>query len=145
MSSIAVPVLVYTPVLKPAHKHYMTCRLFKQRNIPQELKLQNLTSLINSSLKCSATAEFSDLEAAIIAHSQTSNSSATECEESATSTVTESEVPSSPTCEPEPLVDSTVDDSVTTSLTADPRKIKPGVFVAGLFDDSQGFFISVRY
>lgn len=47
------------------------CPLFKQRNITQELKLMNLKSLVSASLNCSTSAEFEDLENAIIAKSLT--------------------------------------------------------------------------
>ena len=42
-----------------------SCPLFKQRGISEEVKTKNLESLIASTLKCSATADFEDLRAAI--------------------------------------------------------------------------------
>ena len=53
----------------------VTCPLFKQQNITRELKIKNLESLITSSLKCSTTADFSDLESAILAHSNIASAS----------------------------------------------------------------------
>ncbi len=42
-----------------------SCPLFKQRNISEDVKRKNLESLISSTLKCSAAANFDDLKMSI--------------------------------------------------------------------------------
>ena len=122
-----------------------SCPLFKQRGISEEVKTKNLESLIASTLKCSATADFEDLRAAITQISTVQEPP--ECEQ----------VQTEPAAEPPVIPESTI--SVATEdgipggeeepetaapITNESEELvcyKQGDFVVGLFEDENLFYV----